>query len=554
MTLTTLRPPPMPTLDQLFAPALSRALGFALLHSLWQGTGLGLGAALLLGALRRQAAVVRYRVVALALTTLVGLAGATFAHYYQQAPTLVVAVPARFVTQTAYAALQLRQPTAATSALAGWRPLLHSTMVYLEQHLAVGVALWLLGFILMLGRLLLALSYVRRLRRRVSPVPAAWQQTLARLVARAGLTQAVELRASALVPSPLVVGYLKPVILLPLSVWSGLRPAELEMILAHELAHIVRRDYLFNFVQALAETVFFYHPAVWFLAAVLHAERENCCDDLAARIGGNPRQLARALAALAELTHHAAPIPRLALAAGVGRASLLSRVQRLAYGRPNSTTGLWPAAAALLVLGLALGALAYQAQAAKLTRHASLTRSRRAATHKNTPDDAPRTAFPALAASDDELQALLEKQLQADGLLATNDHYTITLTSKQLVVNGQPQPANLLAHYHRLYEAATGHLMTPATSYQTQNEVTYQVAYSAAKPASEHAALLRQLRRDGLVPVGARYFVVTLTKDGVLLFNGQPQPPARLVVYWPLLLLPTSSMGTTTTTLTMSLD
>jgi bla regulator protein BlaR1 len=544
----------MAALDQLIAPALSRALGFTLLHSLWQGASLGLGAALLLWLLRRQAAVVRYRVAALALTTLVGLVGATFAYYYQQAPAPAAPVSTRFVTQATYAALELRQQATATQVIAGWRTLLHSTLAYLEQHLAVGVVLWLLGFTLMLGRLLLALTYVQRLRLRVSPVPAAWQQTLTRLVARAGLTQAVALRASVLVPSPLVIGYLKPVILLPLSVWSGLRPAELEMILAHELAHIVRRDYLFNFVQALAETVFFYHPAVWFLAAVLHAERENCCDDLATHISGQgPRQLARALAALAELTHHAAPTPHLALAAGGRRDSLLSRVQRLAHGRPANTTGLWPATTALLVLGLALGAMVYHAQAAKLASHTRLTLSRRATTHKNTPDDAPRTIRPALAMSDDALQLLLQKQLQADGLLPATDYYTITLTSSQLVVNGRPQPAAFLARYQRLYEVATGRLMTPATLYQTQNEVTYQVAYSATKPDPDHAALLRQLRRDGLIPATAQYFRVTLTKDGVLLFNGQPQPAARLAVYRPLLMLPPNSAGSTTT-LTMSLD
>lgn len=538
----------MPTLDHLVAPALWRALGWTLLHSLWQGTGLGLGVALVLWALRQQAAVVRYRVAAVALATLVGLAGVTFAYYYQQAPAPATTAAAHFVSQPTYAALVLHQQAA--QALPGWRGLLYSTPAYLEQHLAVGVVLWLLGFTLMLGRLLLALTYVQRLRHRVSPVPEAWQQVLARLVARTGLAQPVALRASVLVPSPLVIGYLKPVILLPLSVASGLRPAELEMILAHELAHILRRDYLFNFVQTLAEAVFFYHPAVWFLAAVLHAERENCCDDLAAQFGGNPRQLARALAALAELTADAAPLPRLALAAGGRRDSLLSRVQRLAHGRPAPTTGLWPATLALLVLGLALGTLLHSAQAARLA-HPNLTRTRRANTTKNTPDAAPRTARPALATSDDALQLLLQQQLQADGLLPRPDQYTITLTSTQLVVNGQLQPPVLLARYQRLYEAATGRLITPTTSYQTQNEVTYQVAYSAAKPDPAHAALLRQLRQDGLLPANARQFQVTMTKDGVLLLNGQPQPAGRLAVYWPLLLLPPNSAGSTTT-LTMS--
>lgn len=540
----------MPTLDHLVAPALLRALGFALLHSLWQGTGLGLGVALLLWLLRQQAAVVRYRLAAVALATLVGLAGTTFAYYYQQAPA-PAAPAARFVSQATYATLKLRQQAAAAQAPAGWRGGLPDALAYLEQHLAVGVGLWLLGFTLMLGRLLLALSYVQRLRRRVSPVPEAWQQTLARLVARAGLARPVALRASALVPSPLVIGYFTPVILLPLSVASGLRPAELEMVLAHELAHILRRDYLFNFVQTLAETVFFYHPAVWFLAAVLHAERENCCDDLAAQLGGNPRQLARALAALAALTAEAAPLPRLTLAAGGRRDSLLGRVRRLAYGRPAPTTGLWPATLALLVLSLGLGGLLHSAQAAHRTRPV-LTRTRNAATSKDTPHDAPRTARPALAASDDALQLLIQRQLEADGLLPTTDAYTILLTNSQLVVNGQPQPAALLPRYQRLYEAATGRLMTPATAYRTRNEVTYQVAFSATKPAPEHAALLRQLRHDGLILAAAQYFQVTLTRNGALLFNGQPQPAARLAVYQPLLLLPPGSAGCTTT-LTMSL-
>lgn len=534
----------MPMLDHLIAPALGRALGWTLLHSLWQGTGLGFGVALLLWVLRQQAAVVRYRVAAVALATLVGLAGATFAHYYQQAPAPVAPVIVRFVSQPTYAALVSHQH--ATQTLPSWRGLLLSAPVYLEQHLAVGVWLWLLGFTLMLGRLVLALRYVRRLRQRVSPVPEAWQQVLARLITRAGLARPVALRASALVPSPLVIGYLKPVILLPLSVASGLRPAELEMILAHELAHILRRDYLFNFVQTLAETVFFYHPAVWFLATVLHAERENCCDDLAAQLSGNPRQLARALAALAELTADAPPLPRLTLAAGVRRGSLLSRVRRLAQGRPAPATGLWPATLALLVLGLCLGGLLHSAQAARRT-HSTLMRTRRATTTKHTPDDAPRTAHPPLAASDDALQLLLQQQLQADGLLSTTDQYDILLTNNQLLVNGQLQSAAWLPRYQRLYEAATGRRMTAATTYRTQNEVTYQVAPTPPADDPAQAALLEQLRRDGLVPANARQFQVAVTKAGVLLLNGQPQPPARLVVYRPLLHLPPNSAGRTTT-------
>jgi hypothetical protein len=138
-----------------------------------------------------------------------------------------------------------------------------------------------------------------------------------------------------------VLGHLRPVILLPLGAVAGLSPDLLEALLAHELAHIVRRDYLLNLGLAVAEVLFFYHPAVWFMAGCLRAERENCCDDQAAALcGGDGLRVARALAALAELEAATAPAPRLALAAAGagGRGGLLARVRRLALGRPQAPT------------------------------------------------------------------------------------------------------------------------------------------------------------------------------------------------------------------------
>ena len=543
----------MNSLNHLVSPALLRAMGYTLLHSLWQGAVLALVVALLLSCLRQQAAVVRYRVAAIGLTALVGLAAVTFGYYYATMP------PAELLTSQAlspagYAAAVARahHPLVAVSPT-DWHGWVDGATSYLEQHLQVVVALWLLGFTITLGRLGLALRYVQRLRRhRLGAVPAVWQECLARLSARAGLVRPVQLRVSALVPSPLVVGHFKPLILLPLGLLSGLTGAELEMILAHELAHIVRKDYLFNLGQAVAETVFFYHPAVWFLAAVLHAERENCCDDLATSVGGHPRELARALVALAELTH-AAPTPRLTLAVAGLHYSLLSRVQRLVHVRPAKTNGFFPASFALLGVGLMLAAVLISAQVAKLPTHTTLTRARRATTTKQTPDDAPRTGHIPLATSDEELQAFFQRQLQADGLLLDADNYVLTLTSSQLLVDGQPQSAALVARYQQLYEAATGYRMTATTSYQTRNEVVYQVARepvvtaTASPPDTAHAALLQQLHRDGLLTGGdTRPFQVEITKTGAFLVNGRARPPHLLRRYRALLGLPADSAGRTT--------
>ena len=89
--------------------------------------------------------------------------------------------------------------------------------------------------------------------------------------------------------------------LLPASALAGLSPQQLEAILAHELAHIRRHDYLVNLLQTLVETLLFYHPAVWWLSRRIRIERENCCDDLAVSLCGDPVAYAKALADLEEL-------------------------------------------------------------------------------------------------------------------------------------------------------------------------------------------------------------------------------------------------------------
>ena len=102
---------------------------------------------------------------------------------------------------------------------------------------------------------------------------------------------------------PTVIGWLKPVVLLPASALAGLTPRQLEAILAHELAHIRRHDYLVNLLQTLVETLLFYHPAVWWLSRRIRVERENCCDDLAVSLCGDPVAYAAALADLEGSAH-----------------------------------------------------------------------------------------------------------------------------------------------------------------------------------------------------------------------------------------------------------
>jgi beta-lactamase regulating signal transducer with metallopeptidase domain len=200
------------------------------------------------------------------------------------------------------------------------------------------VGLWTCGVGLLALRLAVGWGIVRRLRRQgEAPRDLGWNARLERLRVRLGVSAPVRLLCSASASVPMVIGWLRPVVLVPASLLAGLTPHQLEAVLAHELAHIRRHDYLVNLLQNIVETLFFYHPAVWWVSRQIRTEREHCCDDLAAAICGSTLDYARALTALAELRHTSGVF---GLAATGG--SLVNRIARLAgVGNHEPRLG-WP--------------------------------------------------------------------------------------------------------------------------------------------------------------------------------------------------------------------
>jgi beta-lactamase regulating signal transducer with metallopeptidase domain len=194
------------------------------------------------------------------------------------------------------------------------------------------VGLWSAGAILLgLWRLVGWLAVGRLCRRGVRPAPAELQALLDRLTERMPIHPTVRLLESTLATVPAVVGALRPVILLPVGIVTGLSPHELELILAHELAHIRRWDYLANLTQSAIETCLFYHPAVWWVSRCIRVERERCCDDAVVKTTGARMFYARTLTRLAELRSDRRA-PRPAVAADDG--SLLDRIRRI-LGLPD---------------------------------------------------------------------------------------------------------------------------------------------------------------------------------------------------------------------------
>ena len=179
---------------------------------------------------------------------------------------------------------------------------------------------------------------VRRLHRAaLAAEPSGWSVVGDWVATRLALRRRVHIADSVLVDTPTLIGYLRPVILLPIAALANLTPQQVGAILAHELVHVRRHDYLINMLQTVAETVLFFHPAVWWVSARIRTEREHCCDDVVVATCGDAVGYASALAALE--TWRAARAP-LTLAATGG--SLVERVRRMLQsdmGRQRTANG-----------------------------------------------------------------------------------------------------------------------------------------------------------------------------------------------------------------------
>ena len=344
----------MNPLQSLVLHPLAQTLGWTLLHFLWQGALLGLLAWLTLYLLRGADAKARYGVACAFLVLMVAAPVGTF----------------QLLQQPGSHPATLYLTAEATASTAAPAPLAQRMKASLDPALPWLLLGWAAGVLLLSTRFLGSWIRVQRLRRHsATPVAAEWHLILSRLCRELKLSRTVRLLQSAAVEVPTALGWLRPVILLPACALSGLAPLQLEAILAHELAHIRRGDFLVNLLQSLVEVLLFYHPAVWWLSARIRAERELCCDDVAAELCGDPLLLAKALTDLEALR---VPIPTptpLAMAANGG--SLMHRVRHLLHPALPITSGARATALAVLaasLLGAAGVALRDQEGAEKTTR------------------------------------------------------------------------------------------------------------------------------------------------------------------------------------------
>ena len=326
-------------------PTWVSRVGWTLVHFLWQGTAAAGILALMLWLAKGRSPRLRYGLACLVLTAMAVAPVATWHHLGQPqtASRAFVNLSNKAIPDSQSATpLEQSSPT--------------GLMVFpgraWDGILPLGVGLWLLGVAMMSLRLASGWAWLQWLRRRPDTVPASddIQLRLLRLCQRMKLASNIRILLCEKVSGPTVMGWLRPVILLPSAALLGMPPDQMELVLAHELAHILRHDFAINLLQSCVEVLLFYHPAVWWVSAKIRQERELCCDDLAVRMTGDALDYAAALTRLEALCRPPIP-PRhaaRALALGATGGSFMHRIRRLIS--PISPTPLAPRAGLLLLL------------------------------------------------------------------------------------------------------------------------------------------------------------------------------------------------------------
>jgi beta-lactamase regulating signal transducer with metallopeptidase domain len=293
-------------------PSIIQTVGWTLVHFIWQGAALAVVLYLAMAFCRT--ALVRYSA---ALSTLVLMACSPIATFLvlerHSDPSFQVAGLTEIVGATK---ALLTSPVAAPPSTAlpfespGW--------------LSWFVLFWCVGVLVFAVRALGGWFVLERLRHeKTEQLPEGLRQRCLALQRRLGVSRAVRYFESQLLDSAAVVGWFRPVILLPVTALTGLSPRQLEAVIVHELAHIKRLDCFVNLFQIAAETLLFYHPAVWWVNRCLRSERENCCDDVAVSVCGDAYDYARALTLME--TWRATP----ALVVAANGGSLKLRISRL---------------------------------------------------------------------------------------------------------------------------------------------------------------------------------------------------------------------------------
>jgi len=301
---------------------IMNAIGWTLLHSLWQITILGVVIWIVLRFISKDNANLRYTIGGISLGLIFIASLFTF--------TLYINNSSNFSGKefSADILLNILNKNETGSDSLSWSSL------KIEIYFPYLVNLWILGIGILSLHMLWNYIYSIKLRNHLTyPLNEGTQNIAINLVRKIGLNQKVLFKESGFVQVPSLIGYFKPVVLLPISMLCAIPENQIEMIIAHELAHVRRHDYLFQFIQSILEMLFFYHPIVWWLSSVVNTEREHVCDDLAVSVCGESLTLIKALNNMEVIRKKQTD---LVLGFSGKKATILNRAQRIIRPKTNA--------------------------------------------------------------------------------------------------------------------------------------------------------------------------------------------------------------------------
>lgn len=306
----------MKTLMQTFNVNWIDVIGWTLLHSLWQASVVCFLVMMLLRLMPTLHSSIRYAIAGGGLLLTAAISAVTLIRLAEKSPVAETSTTGAIMRHALYF------PEAATEQTA----LIPDIVSFLEHNMSLIVLLWAIGFLFFAMRWSIGLYHSYRLRSGAQLIDGFWLDYVQRKAQALDIRRSVKIAESIAISAPMVLGYLKPLILLPVGMISGLSTQQLETILLHELAHIRRNDYLMNFLQTIIESIFFFNPFVRMLSNEVRREREYCCDDIVVGMHGNSSAYVHALVRLAEARLGA---PAFALPLTGDKNQLLGRIKRI---------------------------------------------------------------------------------------------------------------------------------------------------------------------------------------------------------------------------------
>jgi len=346
----------MKAIELILSPEMVEALGWTIIHSLWQGFLILFGLTLILILIRKYSAQIKYFISFVALIGILTWSAVTYVESFRYAKEKqilkekITASPG-FVKSLLEVNLSKESETIKNQEIINFKEV--KVRAFFQRNFYIICSFWLIGIVFLIVRFAGGLLYTWKLKRfNVTTLPDEWIEIIQKLTFKLNINRKIKAFFSPLAQGPMTLGILKPILLFPVSAFTGLSAKEIEAIIAHELAHVLRNDYLFNIIQSMVEIIFFYHPAVWIISSKIRKERENSCDNIAVQAIGDKVVFVKALASV-QINFW--ENQQLAMGFAGKKNNILHRIKRLQNNivmKTNFIEGL--IAAGVIVLGLAL--------------------------------------------------------------------------------------------------------------------------------------------------------------------------------------------------------